>query len=89
VEAADDIVSAEVITQKRHNKRSVVLVTKSPPGWFMEKNLRSHCGKKQPLIPASSCCQKNDEGETKKQSTVLVGSPPGWIWAKLLQSNNR
>ena len=51
-------------------KRGVVVVTRSPPGWFFEKILRHMFGKKEPVVPKSSITNK---------STIVLGSPPGWV----------
>jgi hypothetical protein len=48
-------------------KRGVVVVTRSPPGWFFEKILRHMFGKKEPVVPESSLTNK---------STVVRGYLP-------------
>jgi hypothetical protein len=63
------------------HKRGVVVVTRSPPGWFFETILRFLCRKKEPVVPASSL--DGEEAGTEK-SIIVVGSPPGWIWGRIL-----
>jgi hypothetical protein len=71
--SVDNVISAGVDFT---HKRGVVVVTRSPPGWFFERILRFLCRKKAPVVPASSL-----DGE---ESIIVVGSPPGWIWGRIL-----
>jgi hypothetical protein len=72
---------------KEPSKRRVngVILTNSPPGWFLERILRYLSWKSEPTLPAFTL--KTNDGNKKpvKKSIVIVGSPSGWIWERVFR----